>query len=124
MHRLLERLGVQATELFFDMDGHFPNHHPDPDRRGKSRRISSEAVADTGAELGIAFDGDGDRIGAIDENGAVVWGDYLLLIYAREILTRKPGATFIGEVKCSQVMYDEIAKLGGARESCTRPAIR
>jgi phosphomannomutase/phosphoglucomutase len=71
------------------------------------------AVKEHGAELGIAFDGDADRIGAIDENGQVIWGDYLLLIYAREILTRKPGSTFIGEVKCSQVLYDEIGKLGG-----------
>ena len=67
----------------------------------------------TGAELGIAFDGDADRIGAVDEHGTVIWGDYLLFIYAREILTRKPGATFIGEVKCSQVLYDELTKLGG-----------
>jgi phosphomannomutase/phosphoglucomutase len=63
--------------------------------------------------LGIAFDGDADRIGAVDEKGVVVYGDMLLLIYAREILERKPGATFIGEVKCSQVLYDEIQKLGG-----------
>ena len=66
-----------------------------------------------GADLGIAFDGDADRIGAVDENGNVVWGDYLLLIYAREILSRKPGSTFIGEVKCSQVLYDELRRLGG-----------
>ncbi|HYP08638.1 MAG TPA: phosphomannomutase/phosphoglucomutase [Bryobacteraceae bacterium] len=112
MHRLLERLNVQATELFFEMDGNFPNHHPDPTVEHNLDHLK-RAVADAGAELGIAFDGDGDRIGAIDEKGTVVWGDYLLLIYAREILTRKPGATFIGEVKCSQVMYDEIAKLGG-----------
>jgi phosphomannomutase/phosphoglucomutase len=71
-----------------------------------------QVVADTGAELGIAFDGDADRIGAIDEKGNVVWGDSLLLIYAREILKRKPGATFIGEVKCSQVMYDQLRNLG------------
>ena len=63
--------------------------------------------------MGIAFDGDADRIGAVDENGKVIWGDYLLLIYAREILTRKPGSTFIGEVKCSQVLYDELERLGG-----------
>ena len=112
MHRLLERLNVQATELFFDMDGTFPNHHPDPTVEHNLDHLK-QAVAQSGAELGIAFDGDGDRIGAIDETGTVVWGDYLLLIYAREILSRKPGATFIGEVKCSQVMYDEIAKLGG-----------
>ena len=94
------------------MDGNFPNHHPDPTVE-KNLEHLKKAVASFGAELGIAFDGDADRIGAIDEKGNVVWGDYLLLIYAREILTRKPGATFIGEVKCSQVLYDEIAKLGG-----------
>jgi len=70
-------------------------------------------VRETGAELGIAFDGDSDRIGAVDENGEVVYGDMLMLIYGREILSRKPGATFIGEVKCSQVMYDELNRLGG-----------
>ncbi len=65
------------------------------------------------ADLGIAFDGDSDRIGAIDENGEVIYGDMLLLIYGREILTRKPGATFIGEVKCSRLLYDELRNLGG-----------
>ena len=112
MHRLLEKLNVDATELFFEMDGRFPNHHPDPTVEENLEDLK-RAVADSGAELGIAFDGDGDRIGAVDEKGNVVWGDYLLLIYAREILTRKPGATFIGEVKCSQIMYDELEKLGG-----------
>lgn len=111
-HRVLERLNVEAVELFFEMDGRFPNHHPDPTVE-KNLDPLKEAVAKHGAELGIAFDGDADRIGAVDERGNVVWGDYLMLIYAREILTRKPGSTFIGEVKCSQVMYDEIAKLGG-----------
>ncbi len=112
MHRLLEKLDVDATELFFEMDGRFPNHHPDPTVEENLEDLK-RAVSDTGAELGIAFDGDGDRIGAVDEKGNVVWGDYLLLIYAREILSRKPGATFIGEVKCSQIMYDELEKLGG-----------
>jgi phosphomannomutase/phosphoglucomutase len=111
MHRILERLNVKATELFFEMDGRFPNHHPDPTVEENLEHLKS-AVAREGAELGISFDGDADRIGAIDENGNVVWGDYLLLIYAREILSRKPGATFIGEVKCSQIMYDELRKLG------------
>jgi phosphomannomutase / phosphoglucomutase len=112
MHRVLERLNVDAKELYFDMDGRFPNHHPDPTVEQNLDDLK-KAVVQSRAELGIAFDGDGDRIGAVDEKGNVVWGDYLLLIYAREILTRKPGATFIGEVKCSQVMYDEIGKLGG-----------
>ena len=112
MHRVLEKLNVDATELYFEMDGQFPNHHPDPTVE-KNLDDLKKAVVSSGAELGIAFDGDGDRIGAVDEQGNVVWGDYLLLIYAREILSRKPGATFIGEVKCSQIMYDEIKKLGG-----------
>jgi phosphomannomutase/phosphoglucomutase len=112
MHRLLERLNVDATELYFEMDGSFPNHHPDPTVPENLEPLAA-AVKQKGAELGIAFDGDGDRIGAVDEDGNVVWGDYLMLIYAREILARKPGATFIGEVKCSQVMYDEIERLGG-----------
>ena len=112
MHRLLQKLNVDVTELFFDMDGSFPNHHPDPTVE-KNLEHLKKAVGATGADLGIAFDGDADRIGAIDEKGHVVWGDYLMLIYAREILSRKPGSTFIGEVKCSQVMYDQIAALGG-----------
>jgi len=112
MHRVLERMNVDAAELFFEMDGNFPNHHPDPTVEKNLTQLV-EAVKAHGAEFGIAFDGDSDRIGAVDEKGNVVWGDYLLLIYAREILTRKPGATFIGEVKCSQVMYDELRRLGG-----------
>jgi phosphomannomutase/phosphoglucomutase len=112
MSRLLKKLNVEAKELFFQMDGKFPNHHPDPTVE-KNLEHLKKAVSEFGAELGIAFDGDADRIGAVDEKGNVIWGDFLLLIYAREILTRKPGATFIGEVKCSQVLYDELKKLGG-----------
>jgi phosphomannomutase/phosphoglucomutase len=112
MGRILASLNCEATGLFFDMDGRFPNHHPDP-TVPKYLAHLTEAVRTSRAELGIAFDGDADRIGAIDENGEVVYGDLLMLIFAREILTRKPGATFIGEVKCSQVMYDQIRALGG-----------
>jgi phosphomannomutase/phosphoglucomutase len=112
MHRLFQRLNCQATELFFEMDGNFPNHHPDPTVPENLKSLIA-AVKSSGAELGLAFDGDADRIGAIDEHGNVLWGDQLLLIFGREILTRKPGATFIGEVKCSQVMYDELRRLGG-----------
>jgi phosphomannomutase/phosphoglucomutase len=111
-HRILEKINVDATELFFEMDGHFPNHHPDPTVPANLAHLIDKVRA-TGADLGLAFDGDSDRIGAVDEKGNVIYGDLLLLIFAREILTRKPGATFIGEVKCSQVMYDQIAKLGG-----------
>ena len=111
-HRLLQRLNCDATELFFDMDGRFPNHHPDPTVPGNLKHLQ-EAVKAQGADLGIAFDGDSDRIGAVDEHGGVIYGDMLMLIYGREILTRKPGATFIGEVKCSQLLYDELKRLGG-----------
>lgn len=112
MRRMLEYLNCDAVELFFEMDGRFPNHHPDPTVE-KYLADLVKAVRENRAELGIAFDGDADRIGAVDENGRVIWGDMLMLIFAREILTRKPGATFIGEVKCSQVLYDELKRLGG-----------
>jgi phosphomannomutase/phosphoglucomutase len=112
MHRVLKRLNVETTEMFFEMDGRFPNHHPDPTVPENLRALRDEVRARK-ADLGIAFDGDSDRIGAVDESGDVIYGDMLLLIYGREILTRKPGATFIGEVKCSQVMYDELKRLGG-----------
>jgi phosphomannomutase/phosphoglucomutase len=112
IHRMMERLNVQAIELFSEMDGRFPNHHPDP-TVVKNLAALQKKVKETGADLGIAFDGDSDRIGAADENGKPVFGDMLLLIFGREILSRKPNAVFIGEVKCSQVMYDKLTELGG-----------
>ncbi len=112
VHHLFDKLNVDANEMFFDMDGTFPNHHPDPTVLSNLQHLQA-AVRDQNAELGIAFDGDSDRLGAVDENGSVVYGDMLLLIFGREILSRKPGSTFIGEVKCSQVMYDKLAELGG-----------
>jgi phosphomannomutase/phosphoglucomutase len=112
IHRILEKLNVDPIELFFEMDGRFPNHHPDPTVVSNLKQLQ-DAVRTNKAELGIAFDGDSDRIGAVDENGEAIYGDMLMLIFGREILTRKPGATFIGEVKCSQIMYDKLAQLGG-----------
>ena len=112
MHRILEKLNVDATEMFFEMDGHFPNHHPDPTVLKNLEALIAK-VRETGADLGIAFDGDADRIGAVDDRGTVIYGDQLMIVYGREILTRKPGATFIGEVKCSQLMYDDLAAHGG-----------
>jgi phosphomannomutase/phosphoglucomutase len=112
MYRLLSRLNVEAAEMYFEMDGRFPNHHPDPTVPENLNALRDTVKAQK-ADLGIAFDGDSDRIGAVDENGDVIYGDMLLLIFGREILTRKPGATFIGEVKCSQVLYDELKRLGG-----------
>ncbi len=121
MHRLLEHLNADATEMFFEMDGRFPNHHPDPTVPHNLEALIAK-VRETGAELGIAFDGDTDRIGAVDETGEVVYGDQLMIVYAREILTRKPGATFIGEVKCSQPCTT-ISPRAAATPSCGRPAI-
>jgi phosphomannomutase/phosphoglucomutase len=112
MHRILENLNADATEMFFEMDGRFPNHHPDPTVTENLQALI-EKVRESKADLGIAFDGDADRIGAVDDRGTVVWGDQLMIIYGREILTRKPGATFIGEVKCSQSMYDDLKARGG-----------
>ncbi len=112
VHRLFEKLDVEATELFFEMDGNFPHHHPDPTVPENLTSLKKE-VCKQKAELGLAFDGDADRIGAIDEHGEVLYGDILMLIFGREILSRKPGSTFIGEVKCSQIMYDKLRELGG-----------
>jgi phosphomannomutase/phosphoglucomutase len=112
MKRIFAKLNCDVEELFFDMDGHFPNHHPDP-TVPKNLEALVKAVRAKPVDIGIAYDGDADRVGATDENGTDIYGDLLLLICGREILTRKPGATFIGEVKCSQVLYDELARLGG-----------
>ncbi len=112
MHRILEQLNVDAVEMFFDMDGRFPHHHPDPTVPANLEALIAR-VRETHADLGLAFDGDADRLGAVDDQGAVIYGDQLMIVYAREILTRKPGATFIGEVKCSQLMYDDIRAHGG-----------
>jgi phosphomannomutase/phosphoglucomutase len=112
MHRIFEKLDVEAIEMFFEMDGRFPNHHPDPTVPANLAALIAKVI-ETKADLGIAFDGDTDRIGAVDNDGAVLYGDQLMIIYGREILSRKPGATFIGEVKCSQLMYDDLAAHGG-----------
>jgi phosphomannomutase/phosphoglucomutase len=112
MHRILENLNVDGIEMFFEMDGRFPNHHPDPTVEANMRHLQG-AVTKHGAELGIAYDGDADRIGAIDENGRIVWGDELMVIFSRSILKERAGAAIIGDVKCSQRMYDDIAKRGG-----------
>jgi phosphomannomutase/phosphoglucomutase len=109
---LFAQLNLDVIPMFFEPDGNFPNHHPDPTVPENLAQLADK-VRESGADLGIAFDGDTDRIGAVDENGEVVYGDMLTLIYGREILTRKPGATFISEVKCSQILYDELARLGG-----------
>lgn len=106
------RLGCEIVPLFYDPDGSFPNHHPDPTIPENLKAMIRE-VKEKKADLGIAFDGDADRIGVVDEKGNIIWGDQILIIFARELLSRHPGAVIIGEVKCSQTLYDEINRLGG-----------
>lgn len=109
---LYRRLGCEVIELFCEPDGHFPNHHPDPTIESNLHSLKQQ-VREHHADLGIAFDGDGDRIGLVDEQGAIIWGDMLLLLLARRLLQTHPGATIISEVKASQYLYDEIKRLGG-----------
>jgi len=110
--RLLERMGCEVIPLYCEFDGSFPNHFPDP-TLVTNLAVLSETVIETGAMAGIAFDGDADRIGVVDEKGRPIWGDILLLLYARQILADNPGAKVISEVKCSQVLEQEIERLGG-----------
>jgi len=105
-------MGCEVTELFCEPDGRFPNHHPDP-TVAENMRDLSRVVVEQGADLGIAFDGDGDRIGVVNEDGRIIHGDMLLLILARDLLARHPGATIISEVKCSRHMYADIEARGG-----------
>lgn len=99
--------------LYDNVDGTFPNHHPDP-TIDENLIDLQKLVRDKKCDLGIAFDGDGDRIGVVDENGNIIRCDTLMSIYARSVLKKNPGATIIGDVKCSQVMFDEIERLGGS----------
>jgi phosphomannomutase/phosphoglucomutase len=109
---LMRELGIETIELFIEMDGRFPNHHPDPTVETNMRDLI-RAVISNRAQLGIAYDGDADRIGAVDENGRLVWGDELITLFARDIVKRAPGAAIIADVKCSQRVYDDIARRGG-----------
>jgi len=109
---LYERMGVDVTGLFTEVDGHFPNHHPDPTKAENLQDLIA-AVKESKADLGIGFDGDADRIGVVDGLGRIFWGDQLLVILARDVLSRHPGGTVISEVKASEVLYDEISRAGG-----------
>jgi phosphomannomutase/phosphoglucomutase len=109
---LLRRYGSLVTELYCDPDGRFPNHFPDPTIPENLRELI-RLVREKKAEAGIAYDGDADRIGVITDQGDVLWGDELLLLFARYILKKNPNAAIIGEVKCSQKLYDDISKNGG-----------
>jgi phosphomannomutase/phosphoglucomutase len=109
---LYRRLGAEVIPIYCDVDGRFPNHHPDP-TVAKNLQDLIAKVKETGADLGIGLDGDADRLGVVDGLGRILWGDQLLVIYARDILRDHPGATIISEVKASEVLYSEILKAGG-----------
>lgn len=112
VEKLVKLLPGEHHTLFTDVDGNFPNHHPDPTEE-KNLADLKALVASKKLDFGVAFDGDGDRIGAIDGEGRVIWGDQLLMIYAEAVLKEVPEATIIADVKASQALYDRVAELGG-----------
>ena len=109
---LLTRAGAEVVPLYCEPDGRFPNHHPDPVEEKNLTALKAK-VLETGAELGIGLDGDGDRIGVVDEKAHVVHGDRLLAIFARAVLAEKPGSAIIGDVKCSHLLFQDIKRHGG-----------
>jgi len=109
---LLKRIGCEVIPIYCEPDGHFPHHFPDPTVKENLADLI-KLVASQKADLGIAFDGDADRLGVISDNGQIIWGDKLLLLFARQILAERPDSTIIGEVKCSQVLFDDIKKHNG-----------
>lgn len=112
LEALAARLPGEHHLLFTEVDGHFPNHHPDPTVEANLADLR-QLVADKQLDFGVAFDGDGDRIGVIDGTGRVIWGDQLLMIYAEDVLKTHPNATIIADVKASRALFDRIAELGG-----------
>jgi phosphomannomutase len=112
MRELTKRISADHILLFEKIDGTFPNHHPDP-TDAKNLQDLIKAVLDENCDLGIAFDGDGDRIGVVANDGEIIWGDQLMVFFAREILQERKGATIIADVKASNVLFEEIAKAGG-----------
>ncbi|WP_157215550.1 phosphoglucomutase/phosphomannomutase PgmG [Flavisphingomonas formosensis] len=112
VERLVKLLPGEHHTLYTEVDGRFPNHHPDPTEE-KNLEDLKALVLEKGLDFGVAFDGDGDRIGAVDGKGRVVWGDQLLSILAEPVLREQPGATIIADVKASQALFDRVAALGG-----------
>ena len=110
--KLFEQLGAKVTKLFCLIDGNFPNHHPDPSKPKNLIDVTQE-VKDTGADMGFAFDGDGDRLGLIDNNGNVIWADRQMILYSRDILKRNNGAKIVFDVKCSSLLPKDISEHGG-----------
>jgi phosphomannomutase/phosphoglucomutase len=111
-NQVYSSMGVDVYGIFCEPDGRFPNHHPDP-TIPENLKALEEKVSEQGADLGISFDGDADRIGVIDKAGHIIWGDQLMIIFSRDLLEQNAGAKIIGEVKCSQVLYDDIEMHGG-----------
>jgi phosphomannomutase/phosphoglucomutase len=111
-HDLMKELGAETIDLFDTPDGNFPNHHPDPTVVDNIRKLI-ETVKSEKADIGIGYDGDADRIGVVDENGDIIWGDRLMIIFGRDILKNIPGAPIIFEVKCSQALPEMIERFGG-----------
>ncbi len=109
---IYEKLGCELIELFTEPDSNFPNHHADP-TVVENLQDAIKAVKESGADLAIAFDGDGDRIGVIDETGRIIWGDELMVLFSRAVLQENPNSTIIAEVKCSQKLFDDIESRGG-----------
>lgn len=109
---ILRKAGCEVVELYCDPDGNFPNHHPDPTVVEYIQDLIHETKR-SGADMGVGYDGDSDRIGVVDREGEIVWGDQLMIVISRELLMRRPGAKVIGDVKCSQSMFDDIAAHGG-----------
>jgi len=110
--QILEAWGCEVIPLYCESDGSFPNHQPDPVKTANLAELR-KTVVEKGADAGIAFDGDADRIGVVDETGGIIWGDLLMCLYWREIMARYPGSQAIIEVKCSQSLVDEVVRLGG-----------
>jgi phosphomannomutase / phosphoglucomutase len=110
--QILENWGCEVIPLYCESDGSFPNHQPDPVKTANLTELRA-AVVENGADLGIAFDGDADRIGVVDDTGGIIWGDLLMCLYWREIMAAHPGSNAIIEVKCSQALVDEVVRLGG-----------
>ncbi|QRK09730.1 phosphomannomutase/phosphoglucomutase [Archangium violaceum] len=109
---LFQSMGFEVVPLFCDMDATFPNHHPDPTVVENMQDLIA-AVKREKAEVGIAYDGDSDRIGVVDDQGNILWGDQIMILFSRYVLKESPGAAIVGEVKCSYTLYDDIAKQGG-----------
>lgn len=109
---LLKTLGCEVIELFCEVDGNFPNHHPDPSKPENLAELI-KAVKANNADLGLAFDGDADRLGVVDSKGKIIWPDRQMMLFAKDVLAGKPGSEIIYDVKCSRHLPDQIVKYGG-----------